>query len=262
MDADPADPPPHQPVRLDEGQGLLVTGEHRLGERRQEREDLLPATEVSARKLPGHERVGPDFAPVQPFGQSRVPPSEMVDPDGGVDQHQAPFPPLRRRIGRRCRSVPPSAESRRALSLAISASRAARTVAVFSRIPESSWASRKSSSSMFSVVRICISMHLICIPVNPGRSRAPASSDRICPTRHQPTGPVRQSLSRHPAKEGIALRKTGRSERAAWVASNTLAGSMSSYSWTMRLRRPAEEAILEAKTGSRIPIFPSSVKLS
>lgn len=62
MDVDPADPPPHQPVRLDERQGLLVTSEHGLGERCQEREDLLPSTEVSARKFPGHKGVGPDFA--------------------------------------------------------------------------------------------------------------------------------------------------------------------------------------------------------
>ena len=71
----------------------------------------------------------------------------------------------RRRTGLSFFSVPPSAASRRALSRAISASRPRRTRAVFSVTPVNCDARLRSSSSMLSVVLICISMYILCIRV-------------------------------------------------------------------------------------------------
>lgn len=127
-------------------------------ERRQQRQDFPSMRKVPARQLADHEWMAPDLVTGQAIRECWVTPSKMVDPDRSVDEHQVRRPGLRLRVGRRPGSLPPSAERRRALSLAINASRAARTVAVFSFNPDSFWASRKSDSSIFRVVLICINM--------------------------------------------------------------------------------------------------------
>jgi hypothetical protein len=85
----------------------------------------------------------------------------VVDPDGRVDKDHAGFRRARRRrrgTGRTALSEPPNAARRLALSRATSASRPALTTAVFSRRPLSCVARPSRASSIFRVVRICISM--------------------------------------------------------------------------------------------------------
>lgn len=98
-------------------------------------------------------------------GELLVAPSQVVDPHRRIDQHYEVFRERRRRIERSPFSVPPKAANLRALSSATRASSPAWTIAVFSLIPLRRLALASSSSSMFSVVLICMSMHDLCIAV-------------------------------------------------------------------------------------------------
>ena len=93
--------------------------------------------------------------------------TKMGNPYRGIDDdHGYDFAVLRLGIGRRSFSVPPNLARRRLLSRAIKDSSPSRTKAVFSLMPVNRDASSKISSSMFSVVLMCMSMHFLCIYVN------------------------------------------------------------------------------------------------
>ena len=94
-------------------------------------------------------------------GEPMIGHAQVVDPDRCIDQNHADFRAtldLRRGLERAFVSEPPNAANRMALSRAMSASKPARTTAVFSRSPLNCVARPSNASSMFKVVRICISM--------------------------------------------------------------------------------------------------------
>ena len=111
------------------------------------------------------------------FSECRFVPAEVADPNGRIDEYHHLVAERRLGTARRFGSVPPRAASRFPDSRAISASKPARTKAVFSLIPESCLARSSRCSSIFNVVRICISMHLWCIPVK----RPACSGNAVAP---------------------------------------------------------------------------------
>src|SRR5580698_6782530 len=94
-----------------------------------------------------------DFAPGKKRQEPRIAPAKVSNPYRGVHQgdHLAIWDRLRG-IGRNLGMVPPSAASRRALSRAIRASRAACMRAVFSLTPVNRMAVSTRSSFRLSVV--------------------------------------------------------------------------------------------------------------
>jgi hypothetical protein len=100
--------------------------------------------------------VSQDFSGLKEGLQGAVSPPKVVDPDGSVDKNHATRLGRRRRIGLRPRSVPPSFDSRRALSRAINASRPMRTSAVFLETPVNRAARLMSDTSIFKVVRMYV----------------------------------------------------------------------------------------------------------
>jgi hypothetical protein len=162
MHVDPSESPAHQPVPFHQGQHFFVLRHRHLRQRRQEREDLLPCSEVPARQLAEDEGVAGDLSGIEASAQPRVAPPEVIDPNGGVDEHYRPAA-RRRGTGRSPLSEAPRAARRRALSRAMSAARPAWTTAVFSFRPLRRRASLRSWSSRLIVVRIWPSMHDQCI---------------------------------------------------------------------------------------------------
>jgi hypothetical protein len=134
----------------------------------QELEDLSSILQQATGELSHDEGMTEHLLIKKQVAEMLVGSSKVVDPYRRVDEDHTGFERARvRRRGMRraLLSDPPNAASRLALSRATSASRPALTTAVFSRSPLS-WAARSSNaSSMFSVVRICISMAISCISV-------------------------------------------------------------------------------------------------
>jgi hypothetical protein len=157
MYVNPAEAAAVQLLALDQLQYLFVPRGCCRWQRRQELQDLRAPAQRPAGQLPDHERVH-EYEPVlEQRAEARLAAAQVLDPDGCVGERQAEK--RRRGIGRSFCSVPPSAASRRALSSAMSASSPLLTNAVFSRSPVSSAARLSNSSSMISVVLICMNMH-------------------------------------------------------------------------------------------------------
>src|SRR5438093_159579 len=152
MRVDPADPTTEQPVFFNEGEDLVVPRDMGAGEGLEQRQDLPTISDLATCELADDERVREDLLVEEERNERPVPGAQMVDPDRGVDQRHATRPPRRLRIRDNRFSVPPSWARRRALSRAMSASSPIRTRAVFSEIPVSLAAWRRSASSMFRVV--------------------------------------------------------------------------------------------------------------
>ncbi len=112
--------------------------------------------ETTAGELANDEGMREDLFLEEEIREAAVGHPPVVDPDGRIDEDHARG--RRRGMRRTFLSVPPKVARRRELARATSASRPARTTAVFSRRPLSSVARSKSRSSILSVVRICISM--------------------------------------------------------------------------------------------------------
>jgi len=91
---DPPDALPGEPPGFDESHCNVVIHERGARQRRHEREDLAPAPQVAARQFVDHERVGPHVPAVEPLLQQLVASAEVVDPDGGINQHRSASPPL------------------------------------------------------------------------------------------------------------------------------------------------------------------------
>jgi hypothetical protein len=121
--------------------------------------------------------------------------AEMIDPDRRIDEH-ARCIQRRRRIGSRFGSDPPRRPRRLALSRAMSAFKPSRTREVFSVSPVRREASRRSFSSIFKVVLICIVMHIICISFHVARSSGSVPHPNTRKAR--PTYAKRASISARP----------------------------------------------------------------
>jgi len=159
MKINPAESPTEEVRRLKKRHDLTVCGDRRLGQGGQEHEDRLAIAQIPAGQLANDEWVAENLSCAQQLREPNVPRTEVGDPDRRIDEGHALFLERRRRMGKSPFSVPPNVASRRALSLAMSASRPIRTSAVFSSTPASVAALRSRVSSMFNVVLICINMH-------------------------------------------------------------------------------------------------------
>src|SRR5450432_3329797 len=95
-----------------------------------------------------------DFATFEQGSEIRHSLTEVVDPDGRVDEDHAPAADRLRGTGKIRGCVPPSRASRRALSLSIRALRPSRSTVERSCVPVSLTAFASSSSSNVTVVRI------------------------------------------------------------------------------------------------------------
>jgi len=123
MGIHPPDTPPIQAMILDELQNFIVLGYGGCRQISKEREDLMSIGQGPARQLPDDKRVRHDLLFFQEARERFVPPPQVGDPYGGINQDHAVVPVLRRRIGRSRGAEPPSFARRRALSRAISVSR-------------------------------------------------------------------------------------------------------------------------------------------
>lgn len=142
---------------------MIRNGRARQG--RQHAQYFIPVLEIAACELARYERVTRNLTLTQECRQFLVPFAEVIDPNRSIGENHTPSSARLRLTGLRFLSVPPRAANRRALSREIKASRPSRTREVFSFTPVSLAALRKRPSSMFSVVLICISMHVLCISV-------------------------------------------------------------------------------------------------
>ncbi len=154
MDVDPAQSRSHRFVKLEKCQRFVVLDDGTLRKRLKQGQDLGPLVQTTARELTDDERVTRHFPVSQQRTELVVAASQVIDPDGGVDQDHVRFPLRRRGIRSRARSVPPSVASRCALARAMSASRPACRSAVFSVMPVSRVARSTSPSLRFRVVLI------------------------------------------------------------------------------------------------------------
>ena len=87
MHVDPPEPAPHQAVGVDELQDLVVHGDRRLRQGRQERQNFVSTRQIPAGEFRDDERVTEDFSASQARGEAFVSSTKMIDPDGRVDEH-------------------------------------------------------------------------------------------------------------------------------------------------------------------------------
>jgi hypothetical protein len=87
VDVDPPEALGHELMSLDELQGFLMVEQGRARQGREESQDLSPPLHGPARQLADHEGMSPHLADTQAIRQAVVAPTEMVDPNGGVDEH-------------------------------------------------------------------------------------------------------------------------------------------------------------------------------
>jgi hypothetical protein len=162
MDIHQANAAARKLVAVDELEGLVMVRHLGSGHLPEKAEDLRASLQPAERQLTEDERVDENEPVAQKRLQPRVASAQMVDPDRRIDQDQRGALRVRRARRRGARrkafSEPPRAARRRALSRAISASRPALTIAVFSLKPVRLRALSRRSSSRISVVLICMSM--------------------------------------------------------------------------------------------------------
>jgi len=167
MCIDKTDPHAHELVPLDKEKKFIQS--HRWSHREglKKGKEFLSVFDVATGQLTDHERMTGHLGIQEQFFKMTAAPPKVGNPNRGInDDHGYDLADLRLRIGRRSFSVPPSLARRLLLSRAIRASSPRRTSAVFSLRPVKRDAFSKISSSMFSVVLICINMHYLCIYVN------------------------------------------------------------------------------------------------
>src|SRR5262249_54597333 len=131
MNIDEPDTAPEQGVMVDEMQDLLVGGHARAWQVRQGAKHDLAPTQIAQGDLADDKGVRQNQARIQQRGKRMVAGSQVIDPDGSVDQDHA-GDGRRRRGAFRLGSVPPRRASRRALSRSINALSASRTKLDFS----------------------------------------------------------------------------------------------------------------------------------
>jgi hypothetical protein len=170
VNVNPSDAATSQAMSFDKLKDLAVLGGFGPRQLAEEPEDLEPSPHSSERQLAEDERVHQDEPVLEKMLEAGVPASQVVDPDGRVDERQRFALRMRgarrRRAGRRPFSEQPSTARRRALSRATRASRPAWTIAVFSFRPVSLRAFSRSSSFRISVVLICINIAYVYAFVN------------------------------------------------------------------------------------------------
>jgi hypothetical protein len=160
---DPPQTAAHQGVGLNEQQDFLVVSNWRAWEAPEKFENLGPAPQRTTGEFSNDKRMTEHLLLEEQGSELPIGDSQVIDPDGRVNEDHARFRRTRRRrrgTGRTALSDPPKAARRLALSRATSASSPALTTAVFSRSPLNSVARPSRESSILRVVRICISMSI------------------------------------------------------------------------------------------------------
>ncbi len=152
MRVDPSNAAAVQPLSLKKTHHFRVFSDDGLRKGPEQRKDFVAIAQRAACEFARHEGVDQHFRVTQKRLQAPVPCAKVVDPDGGIDENHATRPGLRRLMGLRPGSDPPSFASRRALSRAINASNPRRTRAVFLGIPVNRAARRIRDVSIFNVV--------------------------------------------------------------------------------------------------------------
>ena len=178
MNVDPSEPEAVQTGGFNQVDSFAVLREPRSGQCSKQAEDFDTLLQILAGELSKDERVTEDLIGVQEGGQPGASMTKVLHPNGRIDQDHAAGLGRRREMGRSRRSAPARDARRRALSRAIRASSPRRTSAVFSSTPVSLAAWRSNSSSILSVVLICISMHDLGIRVKCKSVRQPSFSPR------------------------------------------------------------------------------------
>jgi hypothetical protein len=174
MDIDIAQPSSHELAVLDESHDLVMGGGLGVRKRSEQPQDFGPVCHSTAGQLADDKGVDDDFSAFKKFREAKDARPKMINPNRGIDKdHGDQTAGLLRGMGRSFFSVPPSLASRRLLSRAISASNPRLTRAVFSLIPVTWDAFFKISSSIFSVVLICIYMYYLYIYVKRPDMRCP-----------------------------------------------------------------------------------------
>jgi hypothetical protein len=87
VDVDPSDTLRHEPMRLDELQDFLMIAQRGVRQGRQECQDLAPSRQGTAGEFADHEGMSPHFAAAQAIRQEIIASAEVIDPDGGIDEH-------------------------------------------------------------------------------------------------------------------------------------------------------------------------------
>lgn len=160
MRVNPGDSDSEKLMLLEKRENLIVVRSDRGRHLLKIAEDLQPRSQVPASDLADHKWVHQHQAVEERLAELGISAPKMIHPDRGVDQyHRAEVFVCRRGAARKWGCVPPNAARRRAASRAINACNPARMSAVFSLIPVRRVASLMRSSSIFSVLLICISMH-------------------------------------------------------------------------------------------------------
>jgi hypothetical protein len=95
---DPAQAGAGQAVAIDQRHGFFISRDQSGGQRREVFENIAALRERAARQLANHEGMREHVALVEQVFEIGVRASEVVDPDGGVNQHR------RSPIGRRTSS--------------------------------------------------------------------------------------------------------------------------------------------------------------
>ena len=131
MSIDPADTHAPEIMALYEGEHLLVATHLGLWKPAQKLEYLGAPFQSPARDFAHDKGMTNHLAANEESGEFLVPMTQMVDPDGGVDEDQAARRAFRLGIRRRRFSVPPRSARRRAAARLISVSNPACTRAVF-----------------------------------------------------------------------------------------------------------------------------------
>jgi hypothetical protein len=158
MEIDPAHASTEQALLFKQTQDVIVVCNFNLRQRFQKPEHFVPVADRATGKLANYKWVAKNAAFFQQTAKFAITAAQVLNPHGCVDKRHR-LPARRRRIFFKPFSVPPNFASRRALSRATSASNPSRTREVFSAIPERRAAFLSNSSSMLSVVLICMILH-------------------------------------------------------------------------------------------------------
>ena len=137
VSVDPPYPTSPKAPFLDEFENLVVRGGNNAREPVEIAQHARAISKIAARKLSDDEGVYQHNALIEKFSEQGLAFPHVRDPDGGVRENRHLAGKRRLGMGRSLGCVPPSAARRLPASRAISASKPARTKAVFSWIPVS-----------------------------------------------------------------------------------------------------------------------------
>lgn len=116
MNINPTKPPPHQVMGFDERKSFISCCLRHRTQPGEELKDLTARSQTAAGEFPKYEWVARYAITLEQFAHAAIAVTKMVNPNRGIGEDHRSLR-VRRRGGRRSRRcVPPSRDSRRALS--------------------------------------------------------------------------------------------------------------------------------------------------